>query len=1045
MRSSLRINRLTSHFDTIFIRFIAIFINIAPFSEHLFIYIRILRQIIDFTKTMKNYWRLLCGCIWVFVSLGACAQTGNIFFHDIAVRNGLNDGLVSSITQDKYGYIWMATQGALNRFNGTTIERFTHKHGDSTSAPASIPYSITSGPDGRLWFACDNGLYEYDFATNKFKKHPLLQNWFIAKVVASSKKQLFLVCNGSLYEYNTAQQKLTDLKEKNPVIKQYPNYSLYLSGNILYIGSRGGYTIYDSETNQAVFKPVSVLSQLTVNRIMVDKTGYVWLSNFSHFKLVRYHPGDGQTEMISDHPSIKTLNKTASFNDLVCDSKNNTWITTNVAGLLQYSPATRQVNHYKIRDSYNVDYILFCIFSDAGERLWIGKLGGCSYFCPDKNLFSTLLPFPEKERIQMSRIARQDQNGNFWFSTGVGISYYETDKNTYTVYRNEPNKPNVIYNNSVRGLEIGSDGRIWIAGAGGINCYDPKRRKMTFFDEKDSIPKVFYFTANKDSKGRIWFGTNRQDGLYYYSESSNKFYSVRRHPLLKKFTGYPVRMVYEDSKGRLWVGYGNGLAMADEMNGVCKFWENNDSSRNTIIGNMVIDIKEDRKGIVWVSTFNGVTGIDLEKDQYYWIDERKGLKTNITASLAVDSANRLWIGTAAGLYMLDEERHNLYYFDEAAGLTSAEFTEHPGYQLKDDIIIMPTVKGFIQFRASEFKKTEKKIPFYIASVEVQSVKKWVDKGSNSQLHLKARQNSFTIYLEALNYNNPLQTWFAYKLSGFEKEWHYTTDPKAVYTNIPGGNYTFVYKAAMRNDFEHVDEKQFTISIKKYFYKTIWFWALVAGAVAIALYMLYRNRMNKQRHILLLETKAETLEKEKTLVQYESLKQQLNPHFLFNSLTSLRSLIKSDTKQATGFLDGLSKVYRYVLKSGDQELVPLQSELEFVKVFIELQKTRFGEGLQANITIAGDSLNRYIAPVSLQNLVENAIKHNTTDKDSPLVIDIYTDADYIVVRNNLQKYHIVETSNKKGLAGLQTLYRYYTGKPIEITSDENYFIVKIPLL
>ncbi|MDF2192715.1 sensor histidine kinase [Paraflavitalea sp. CAU 1676] len=996
---------------------------------------------------MKNFRCLLGGLIGLFVHLSVYAQIADIYFHDITVRNGLNDGNVTSINQDKYGYIWIATQGGLNRFNGTTIERFTHKHGDSTSAPGSIPYSITSGPDGRLWFACDNGLYEFDFPTNQFKKHPRLQNWFIEKLIASSNNRLFLICNGSLYEYNTVQEKLTDLKDKNAAIHQHPTYSLFLSGDLLYIGSKGGYIAYNSETNQAVFNPVSVLSQLTVNRIMVDKTGYVWLSNFSQYKLVRHHREDGQSEVISDHPSIKSLNKTISYNDLICDSKNNTWITTNVAGLLQYIPATKQVNHYlnhRNKDTYNADYILICLFSDADERLWIGKVGGCSYFYPDKNLFSTLLPFPEKERIQTSRIARQDKGGNYWFSTGLGISYYDPRKNTWSVWRNEPNKKDVIYNNSVRGLEIGDDGRVWLATAGGINCYDPKNKKMTFFDEKDSIPKVFYFTANKDRKGRIWFGTNRYDGLYYYSESVNKFYSVRNHPLLKKFTGYSARIVYNDSKGRIWVGYGNGLAMADEKNGVCKFWENNDSSRKTIIGNLVIDIKEDKKGVVWISTFNGVTGIDLEKDQYYWINESQGLKTNIATSLAVDTTNQLWIGTAAGLYMLDEKRQNLYYFDEASGLTSAAFTEHAGYQL-DDIIIMPTTKGFIKFRPSEFKKEENKIPFYIASVEVQSEKKWVDKEMGSQLHLNARQNSFTLYLEALNYSSPSQTWFAYKLSGFEKEWHYTTDPKAVYTNIPGGSYTFLYKAAMRNKFDHVEGKQFTITIKKHFYKTTWFWMLISGSVALLLYALYRNRMNKQRRILLLETKAEALEKEKTLVQYESLKQQLNPHFLFNSLTSLRSLIKSDTKQATGFLDGLSKVYRYVLKSGDQELVSLHSELEFVKVFIDLQKTRFGEGLQANITIPAESYGRYIAPVSLQNLVENAIKHNTTDKDSPLVIDIYIDAEYVVVRNNLQKYHMVETSNKKGLASLQTLYRYYSEKPIEITADEKYFIVKIPLL
>lgn len=1031
----------------IFIRFNVFSFMIARFSGHWCKCIRILMEIFHFTESMMNYRHLICGLICGLVCLGAFAQTGNVYFHDLTVRNGLNDGSVTCITQDKYGYIWIATQGALNRFNGTTITRFTSKPGDSSSAPASIPYSITSGPDGRLWFACDNGLYEFDFTNNKFRKHQRLQNWFIAKVIASTNDRLYLICNETLYEYNTRCQELTDLKEKDTVIRQFPIYSIFQSGNKLYIGSRGGYLVYDIQTSQAVFMPVAALHEQSVNRIMVDKTNCIWLSNFSNNILLRFHADNGRTEIISDHPAIRSLNKTIAYNDLICDSRNNTWITTNVAGLLQYNPATSTVDHYlnyKYKDAYNAASILICLFSDDNERLWIGKAGGCSYFYPDKSMFSALLPLPEKERIQTSRIVRQDKRGNYWFSTGTGVSCYDPDKNTWNVWRNEPDNKAVIYNNSVRGLEIGSDGRIWLATGGGINCYDPKTRKMLFFDEKDSIPKTFYFTANKDRKGRIWFGANRYDGLYYYEESTGKFCSVRDHPLLKQFQGYPARVVYEDSKGRIWVGYSHGLAMADEKNGTVRYWENKDSSRNTIIGNMVIDIKEDRKGIIWVSTFNGVTGIDLEKEQYTWIDESRGLKTNITSSLAVDAADQLWIGTASGLYMLDDNRHNLQYFDEASGLISAEFTEHAGYQV-DDVIMMPTTKGFIRFRPSEFKKEKYKLPFYLSLVEVQSERKWVDKRNNGALDLKASQNSFTLYLEALNYDNPSQTWFAYRLSGFEKEWHHTTDPKAVYTNVPGGDYIFQYKAAMRNEFDHVEEKEFSISIKKYYYQTFWFWMLIALSVAGALYLLYRNRMNKQRRILLLETKAETLEKEKNLVQYESLKQQLNPHFLFNSLTSLRSLIKSDTKQATGFLDGLSKVYRYVLKSGDQELVPLQSELEFVKVYTDLQKTRFGEGIQVNIEVGEDSYGRYIAPVSLQNLVENAIKHNTTDKESPLVIDIYIEGEYIVVRNNMQKYQIVETSNRKGLAGLQNLYRYYTDKPMEIKEDASHFIVKIPLI
>src|SRR4029078_6344091 len=162
-----------------------------------------------------------------------------------------------------------------------------------------------------------------------------------------------------------------------------------------------------------------------------------------------------------------------------------------------------------------------------------------------------------------------------------------------------------------------------------------------------------------------------------------------------------------------------------------------------------------------------------------------------------------------------------------------------------------------------------------------------------------------------------------------------------------------------------------------------------------------------------------------LVMYESLKQHLNPHFLFNSLTSLRSLIRSDAANATHFLDGMSKVYRYVLKSGEHELMPVKEELDFVRTYIDLQKTRFGEGLQVQTDVDASAMNKLIIPVTLQNLVENAIKHNTADKEIPLLIKIYSDDAFIIVENNLQRYRVVESSNKRGLASLKTLYGFFS--------------------
>ena len=217
-------------------------------------------------------------------------------------------------------------------------------------------------------------------------------------------------------------------------------------------------------------------------------------------------------------------------------------------------------------------------------------------------------------------------------------------------------------------------------------------------------------------------------------------------------------------------------------------------------------------------------------------------------------------------------------------------------------------------------------------------------------------------------------------------------------------------------------------------------AVISGLIAF-----YRYRMNQRERILILQSKAQMLEKEKALVMYESLKQQLNPHFLFNSLTSLSSLIQQDQKVAKQFLDQMSKIYRYILKNRDSEFVSLAEDINLAETYTRLQQTRFRGGLQVNFRLEEENCDRKIVPVTLQNLIENAIKHNVIDSETPLVIDIFEEGHYVVVRNTLQKKHFVETSNKQGLVNMKSLYHYLSGKDIVILEDEKYFTVKIPLV
>ena len=192
-------------------------------------------------------------------------------------------------------------------------------------------------------------------------------------------------------------------------------------------------------------------------------------------------------------------------------------------------------------------------------------------------------------------------------------------------------------------------------------------------------------------------------------------------------------------------------------------------------------------------------------------------------------------------------------------------------------------------------------------------------------------------------------------------------------------------------------------------------------------------------------RAERLEREKTQVQFDNLKNQLNPHFLFNALTSLNSLIFEDQQLASDFLQHLSKVYRYVLQHKEKGLVPLQTELDFIQSYVFLLETRFAPALEINFNIPACAREKEIVPVTLQILIENAIKHNIINSTRPLHLTISADQQYLEVKNNVQPKKLIETSNKQGLDNLISLYKFITPNPIFITSDENSFNIKIPLV
>jgi two-component system, LytTR family, sensor kinase len=194
-----------------------------------------------------------------------------------------------------------------------------------------------------------------------------------------------------------------------------------------------------------------------------------------------------------------------------------------------------------------------------------------------------------------------------------------------------------------------------------------------------------------------------------------------------------------------------------------------------------------------------------------------------------------------------------------------------------------------------------------------------------------------------------------------------------------------------------------------------------------------------------EVRAEQFKKDSIEARFEALRSQINPHFLFNCLSALSNLVYKDADTSAKFITQLSNVYRYLLFSQERKIVSLHEELEFMDSYLFLLKIRFGENISIEKNITTDIRHFYIAPATLQMLIENAIKHNVVSGRSPLRIHIVSINESITVTNNLQEKHVKEPSTHVGLKNIIKRYQFLSDKSVEITRTAYDFIVKVPLL
>ncbi|MCI3938722.1 2TM domain-containing protein [Chryseobacterium aahli] len=223
------------------------------------------------------------------------------------------------------------------------------------------------------------------------------------------------------------------------------------------------------------------------------------------------------------------------------------------------------------------------------------------------------------------------------------------------------------------------------------------------------------------------------------------------------------------------------------------------------------------------------------------------------------------------------------------------------------------------------------------------------------------------------------------------------------------------------------------------------WFTINIALLISTFLHAKGFMEELKKTSRKEVVEQKLIAKSANAQFESLKNQLDPHFLFNSLNVLSSLIDENPTQAQKFTASMSKIYRYVLEQKDKELVTIEDEIEFAKTYCDLLKTRFEDSVNFIFDVKDEDLRRFVVPLSLQLLLENCIKHNLATSSKPLLIKIFTEGDTLCIENNLQIREQMKESAGIGLANIVQRYSLLTNKNVFIEKSEDYFKVRLPVL
>lgn len=768
--------------------------------------------------------------------------------------------------------MWFATDDGLNKFDGTNFTVYRNITGDTTSLRVNEVLTLCEDKQGNVWVGTSGGgLSLYDRKKDNFTNYPYqnVHGGFsttsvIRSICCDHRGKLWIAQFEGVYEFDPVTKIPRALNLGKAADRNRVKITLFCvfedSQHRIWVGSDYGLYLYQRESDsfkRFAHNPTDTnsLSNDVVKTITEDSTGNLWLGTVDG--LNKLPAGQwGFVRYKNTGPNTIGINSN-EINCVAADKEGELWMGTN-AGLNKFNPATKAVTVFE-PDPENIHSLtsknVRCAYIDKQGIYWFGTFrGGINKYDKNGNLFNLKLSNTFQENSNKAAIITslaENKNGNVFIGTD-DEGLLEFDRRTEKL-RRLPFSQHAGANVSIISMRLTRNNKLYIGSfAHGLFILDPVTGQMENLKKGTGINDLNsndIFCLKEDSKGNVWVGTNGAG----VNVLQNKKVIVRLTPNPNgpneealPINGY-TRAFAEDNEGNMWIGsHGAGLAMYTPATHTFKVFTRDNSH---LPSDKIEALLCDSHGSIWVGMYGGGLSLfDKAKNQFINFSEKDGLQNTTIYQIVEDLQGRIWLSTNTGIGCFDLSTKSFRNFNNQHGVQNNNFVHGSGIRLSDGEIFFGGLQGFNYFdpAALTINRNAPAVLFTDLKISNKSVIPGNDAPIKEhisvaqEIRLDYKQN-FALSFVALNYTNPKQNKYAYKLEGFDKDWNYTgAINTASYTNLDPGHYTFRVKASNNDGVWSVHETQIKIYVKPPFWATIYAYIFYFMAIAgVLLYSRYR--------------------------------------------------------------------------------------------------------------------------------------------------------------------------------------------------------------